>query len=62
MVLKIISLAHSILLKENVGLEVSPGQNKEIIWNATEALGADSDGRMSFELRAKSLCPFCKFK
>jgi len=45
-------------VKGDVGLEVSPGQNKEIIWNATEALGADFDGRMSFELRARVYVPF----
>jgi hypothetical protein len=45
-------------VKGDVGLEVSPGQNKEIIWNATEALGADFDGKMSFELRARVYVPF----
>lgn len=45
-------------VKGDVGLEVSPGQNKEIVWNASEALGPDFNGQMSFELRARVYVPF----
>lgn len=43
----------------DVGLEVSPGRGKQIIWNASEEV-KDIKGKISFEIRAKIYIPFIR--
>lgn len=42
------------------GLEVRPGINKKIVWNAKEELGADFEGKVSVEVRGRIYIPFIK--
>lgn len=42
------------------GLEVHPGINKKIVWNAKEELGADFEGKVSLEVRGRIYIPFIK--
>lgn len=43
------------------GLEVKPGTNKKIIWNAKEELGAAFDGKVGLEIRGRLYIPFVRF-
>ena len=47
-------------VKGALGLEVPPGTNKVIEWNAREELGADFNDKVSLELRAKVYVPFIR--
>lgn len=47
-------------VRGDVGMEVAPGKNKEIIWNAREELGTDFQGKISFEIRGRIYVPFVK--
>lgn len=42
------------------GLEVHPGVNKKIVWNAREELGSDFEGKVSLEVRGRIYIPFIK--
>lgn len=43
------------------GLEVKPGINRKIVWNAKEEMG-DYEGKIGFEIKGKAYVPFIKFK
>jgi hypothetical protein len=47
-------------VRGDVGLEVPPGKNKEIIWNAKEELDPDFQGSLAFEIRGRVYVPFVK--
>lgn len=42
------------------GLEIHPGVNKKIVWNAKEELGPDFEGKVSVEVRGRIYIPFIK--
>jgi hypothetical protein len=42
----------------DVGLEIKPGSNKTIQWQANEELGTSFDGKVTIELRARLFVPF----
>lgn len=44
----------------DVGLEIKPGGNKKISWNAMGELGADFDGDISLEVRGRLYIPFVR--
>jgi hypothetical protein len=44
----------------DLGLEVKPGSNKRIIWNAREELGAAYDGMVGLEVRGRLYIPFVR--
>jgi hypothetical protein len=44
------------------GLEVHPGINKKIVWNAKEELGPDFEGKVSLEVRGRIYIPFIKLE
>lgn len=44
----------------HVGLEVKPGGNRKITWNAKKELGADFAGELSLEVRGRIYIPFVK--
>lgn len=41
-----------------VGMEIPPGTNKKIIWDAQKELGADFDGKVALEIRGRIFVPF----
>lgn len=43
-----------------VGLEVKPGSNKKIIWNAEKELGSDFSGKVGLEVRGRVYIPFVR--
>jgi hypothetical protein len=43
------------------GIEVKPGIMRKVIWNAKQELGANFDGKVSIELRARPYIPFLRF-
>ena len=45
----------------DIGLEVKPGVNHKITWNAREMLGREFNGKFRLELRAKLFVPFVQF-
>ena len=45
-------------LSGDVGMEVSPGFGKEIVWDAAKELGSSYDGELSLEIRARVYIPF----
>jgi len=47
-------------LSGDVGLEVKPGMNKKITWNAKEELGAEFEGNVAIEVRGKLYIPFVR--
>ena len=49
-------------IKGDAGLEVKPGQNKKIVWNSKEELGATFRGDIELEVRGKAYIPFVKFE
>ncbi len=44
----------------DVGLEVKPGSNKKIVWNAKEELGSDFRGKVGLEVRGRVYIPFVR--
>lgn len=44
----------------DIGLEVKPGANRKIIWEAREELGASFAGDLGLEVRGKVYIPFVK--
>ena len=44
------------------GIEVRPGMNKRIEWNAKEELGADFEGGFELEIRGRVYIPFITFE
>jgi hypothetical protein len=47
-------------VKGDLGLEVKPGSNKRIVWNAKEELGPDFDGKVGLEVRGRLYIPFVR--
>jgi hypothetical protein len=45
-------------VKGDVGLEVKPGRNKKIVWDAKDELGAEFDGSVNLEVRGRVYIPF----
>lgn len=45
----------------DAGLEIAPGLNKKIVWNAKEELGANFEGKVAVEIRGRLYVPFVKF-
>jgi hypothetical protein len=45
----------------DIGLEIKPGTDHKITWNAKEVLGAAFNGKFRLELRAKLSAPFVQF-
>jgi len=46
----------------DLGLEVKPGRNKKIVWNAKEELGAGFDGKVGLEVRGRLYIPFVRLE
>ena len=46
----------------DVGLEVRPGVNNQIVWNAKKELGPDFRGSIQLEVRGKVYIPFIEFE
>jgi len=44
----------------DIGLEVKPGGNRKIVWNAKEELGADFEGKIGLEVRGRIYIPFVR--
>jgi len=44
----------------DIGLEVTPGRNKRIVWNAKEELGANFEGKEALEVRGRLYIPFVR--
>jgi len=44
----------------DIGLEVRPGGNRKIVWNAKEELGSDFEGKVGLEIRGKVYIPFVR--
>lgn len=44
----------------DIGLDVKPGGNKKIVWNAMEELGGQFEGKVSLEIRGKVYIPFVR--
>lgn len=48
-------------VKGDVGLEVRPGLNRKVVWNAKEELGPSFKGEVELEVRGRVYVPFIKF-
>lgn len=46
----------------DAGLEVRPGANRKIIWNAKEELGPTFTGEVALEIRGRVYIPFIRFE
>ena len=46
----------------DAGLEVKPGRNRKIVWNAKEELGATFAGEVELEIRGRVYIPFIRFE
>lgn len=46
----------------DAGLDLLPGSNRKIEWNAAEEMGADFEGKVGLELRAKIYIPFIRLE
>jgi len=46
----------------DLGLEVKPGRNRRITWNAKDELGADFEGKVGLEVKGKLYVPFIRFQ
>lgn len=44
----------------DIGLEVKPGGNRKIVWNAKEELGTDFEGKIGLEVRGRVYIPFVR--
>lgn len=49
-------------LSGDQGLEVKPGKNKKIAWNAKQELGATFNGAVELEIRGRVYVPFLRFQ
>ena len=49
-------------VKGDIGIEIRPGANKKIVWNANEEFGANFEGKVAFEVRSKIYIPFLTLK
>jgi hypothetical protein len=47
-------------VRGDIGIEVKPGHNKRVVWDAKE-LGADFNGNVEVEIRGKVYVPFVRF-
>lgn len=46
----------------DAGLEVKPGKNRKIVWNAREELGPTFAGEVELEIRGRLYIPFIRFE
>jgi hypothetical protein len=46
----------------DLGLEVRPGRNRKIVWNAKEELGAAFNGKVGLEVRGRLYIPFVRLE
>jgi hypothetical protein len=46
----------------DIGLEVKPGSNHKLTWNAKEELGSAFDGKVGFEVRGHVYIPFVRLE
>jgi hypothetical protein len=46
----------------DAGLEIKPGLNKKIVWDATTELGPSFDGKIALEVRGRAYIPFVRFE
>lgn len=46
----------------DLGLEVKPGRNRKITWNAKDELGADFEGKVGLEIKGRLYVPFIRFQ
>lgn len=46
----------------DLGLQVRPGLNKKIVWNAKQELGPEFEGKVGLEIRGKIFIPFVQLK
>ena len=49
------------LISGDAGMDVKPGVERKVVWNAKQELGALFDGKVAIELRAKVYIPFLRF-
>lgn len=49
-------------IQGDIGLEVKPGRNRKITWNAKDELGGDFEGKVGLEVRGKMYIPFIRFQ
>ncbi len=49
-------------INSDIGIEIQPGINKKIDWNAKEEFGHDFEGKVAFEIRSKIYIPFLALK
>src|SRR5258706_2972518 len=49
-------------VSSDIGIEIQPGNDKKINWNAKEEFGRDFEGKISFEIRSKVYVPFLALK
>lgn len=49
-------------IQGDIGLEVKPGRNRKITWNAKDELGGDFEGKVGLEVRGKLYIPFIRFQ
>jgi hypothetical protein len=47
-------------VKGDLGLEVKPGYNRKIVWNAKDELGAEFNGQVNLEVRGRLYIPFIR--
>jgi hypothetical protein len=45
----------------DLGIEVKPGIQRKVMWNAKQELGADFNDKVAIELRARIYIPFLRF-
>jgi hypothetical protein len=45
----------------DAGMEIKPGNNKKIVWDAKAELGPDFAGRVALEIRGRLYIPFVRF-
>lgn len=45
----------------DAGLEIKPGLNKKIVWDAPAELGPAFDGKVALEVRGRAYIPFVRF-
>lgn len=45
----------------DMGMDIKPGVERKVVWNAKQELGASFDAKIAIELRAKVYIPFLSF-
>ncbi|MBX2917239.1 MAG: hypothetical protein KF856_18370 [Cyclobacteriaceae bacterium] len=45
----------------DTGMDIKPGVERKVVWNAKQELGASFDDKIAIELRAKVYIPFLRF-